>query len=1740
MPTGSFVVVDLETNPGHSDILQHEIVEIGSVLVEDGGVVDRFECLVQPQRRFSAVEQRITRLGEPRSGDRNASGDRPCLRVLPLRDALAGLIEFCGDRPLVAHNGFGYDFPILDEAARREGLPPLSGDRLDTLDLAHLVAPRAGRDALPDNDGRQPPQSRRLGDLAFWLGLTGEPRQPHRALADAELTAGVTSELLHRMEEDAPHRACQRHLLAAGGHAWARWLSRPESSPPLEDCVPLPAADPASSRPAAADPESAEMLIQRVTGRRAVFDVTAAVKPLSEGGALVSGGGRSPRPVQLRMAEQVALALASPRCAAIEAPTGTGKTFAYLVPAAAYSRAARRPVVIATHTKVLQNELLMSIREYGSTVRPVRWVLLKGVSNYLSLGSLASAVSSDPADAEEALALAVVVGWAAQTPTGDWDDLRAWQLRGRVPAFDDLSRRLSLHESPSLFAQTGLDRRCFYRRARQGVEHAHVVVANHAVLVSHPDLVSDGGRVVIDEAHNLEEAATGALSQEVTAKDLDWILREIGDQRSRRGLLARYARAVRASDRRLARASPRVEYAGEAARKFGLTLVEYVRDRSPVKTETAAAFGVSHRLRPGLDTRQADFAPLRRRAHALAEALADLADALDQLSVPAEVRRSDSGRYLESEITRMACEARFAADVVNDVMSARGDEDWVNLVDLRFEPAAAAERAEQPEPAEPTRAAGAGSAAGVWTWGLRRVPVDVSRALGTLWQRAGSVVITSATLRVNGSFSHVIDRLGLGLRGVESFPLPTPFESIAGNELLVLLGHLPAPRGPLMSEFTAAAADEVARLLALTGGRALALYTSKARLSRACGHVRPLLEPRGVCVLRQGDDSAPALMERIRNEETTSLLATRSFWEGVDVPGAALSLLVIEKLPFASPADPVVAARMDRYERRGRDPFSEYVVPDAVLRFVQGVGRLIRTDDDRGVCVLLDRRLRRPVPYRDAFLGSLPGPPSISRPLSPRKAYEAIAGHLAIEFGDGLFDELASLPSSDPWHDIADLELSDRDVEDPDAVDGRLRQARGRLGFDAWRDGQLEVMRRFLRDRDTLAVLPTGRGKSLAYQLPALLRPGLTVVVSPLVALMRDQVESLQERGFTRAQAITSGQPQAVQDEILAQARAGAYKLLYVSPERLWSQRFLRGLAEVRVARIAVDEAHCISQWGYTFRPEYRTIRNAVERLTGGRRVPVLAVTATATPKVRDEIVGELDLDLSGGGLLSSHSDRPELLFYAEDCEPGLRDLKLLQIAECFKGRPSIVYVPRRVDAVRLAALMRAGNHTARAYHGAMKPAQRLHTEEAFRLGEIDMVIGTKAFGLGIDNPDVALVVHWEMPGSVEEYVQETGRAARAAGRTGVCVLLRTPGDCRIHKMFVESAAPDAGTIRRVWGRVEAGARAGREHFLPEELAPAAAVGDTSRGRSRALENRGISGADKSAARVAVAYLVELGCCRRGADAAWAGRVLIPENASTAFDEARRGGAGLGDDACRVARQLQSWRAGSHDFRMSEWSRRFRLPAPRLEDALCELDHRDVIGFTVRRTAYRLKPVSGARPGGPDLRRLERLADRRRQAVRDLSDRAKQYRDNDTRCRRRMMLEYLGVDSPPESCDGCDVCQPELPRPWRRSQITRDAMLEAIPARQVILALLEAVGRSGFSRNSIVCCLLGQAWRSDRQLSPRLLREPSFGALAALGRSGTNSAIACLIQEGVVVERRHRDDASGREWISLCLASDRR
>ncbi|MFN3219813.1 MAG: RecQ family ATP-dependent DNA helicase [Acidimicrobiales bacterium] len=1650
----TFVVFDIEANADRALPEEHEIIELAACKVTGGGVVEEFSTFVVPDRPLASFVTELTGLT-----------DQQVSTGQPLREALAAFFAFCDGWPLIAHNGFGYDFKLIDASLVRARLPAFAGERLDSLELAHVFAPRAGIDVLPDVDGTVPPKGRSLEYLSELLPDNTEP-VAHRALDDARATVAILAMMLEALSGAEPDRCLQRELLHRSGHPWSAWLSEAPDVPILEQVVPQP------QRRHAAPP----------TGS---FDPIDAVAPLAEGGELVAIAGRRYRVQQEEMASSIADAFVRGERCMIEAPTGTGKTLAYLVPAIAWAQAQGEPVVVATHSKVLQSQILASLHEIELTLGPVNWVLIKGMENYVSLDALDGALDGASGDALEALALAVIVGWVARTPTGDWDDLRAWSLEERLPGFATLRWRLSIDSDPGV-AITPLDDLCFFRRALEGLESADLAIVNHAVLLRRSAILEDGDYLVLDEAHNLEESATAALTENVSAAAVDRLLATLHDPVRKWGTLGRYLDATNTSrsDPAIARVVEALDVCRAANDELGPLVIEYVRSRSAVSAGEIARFGVSYRLRRGFDTDRAAFRPLRTSAGALAHALIELADALQGLAVPAELRRPYRQRRLEDEIARMGRTARGCATTLIEIVDAVDEEQWINLLDVS-------------------------RTTTQWTWTAQRVPLEVAGRLAELWGELSSVVLTSATLRVAGSMEHLVARLGL--RSVVPKVLPSPFAESADNAMLVLPDHLPTPRGGLMDEFALAEADEFARLFMLTGGRAMGLFTARSRMTAVRDHVRPILEPVQIPVLCQGDEPAPALVDRMRHETTTSLLATRSFWEGVDIPGEALSLLVIEKLPFSSPADPIIAARMEALERKGLDPFGSYLIPEAVLRFVQGYGRLIRSEEDVGVAVLLDKRLRKPVRYRETFLDSLPGPPKRCQPDTAVEGYRAIADHLGVPCPDDLLAAVLGISSIDPWADIEEMELSDVDITDSAVVLSRLEKVRERLGFDSWRPGQLEVMTRFVAGQDVLAVLPTGTGKSLTFQIPALLRPGLTMVVSPLVALMRDQVEGLRARGLTKVASIHSGQSMAEQDEVLARARAGAYKLLYVSPERLWSQRFRQSLGDVDVARLVVDEAHCISQWGHSFRPEYASIPAAIASLTEGRRPAILAATATATPKVRAEIVDNLGLRLRDGAL-ETDPDRQELRYYIEQCSSAEdREVRLLQILDSFRGSSAIVYVPSKAKATQLAQLLRADNHVAQPYHGGMESALRLYTEEAFREGEIDVVVATKAFGLGIDKPDIALVVHLEMPLSVEEYIQETGRAARGAidgsgPEHGACVLLASPRDCWIHGLFIKSAAPELDVARATWTVL-----AGGEHYLTvEDLT----------GRVKAVVG---SQVESEQVAMAVHYLVQVKALQRYEDMTWEGRVQVHRDSRDLYDAARARGVEFPPHTRTILDHCVA--RGSSDFHLMTWAERLGMEPSVIERNLLELHRRDVLGFVGWRTALHLRAIEDFEP---DFAAIRMAADARRRAVRQLSDDAKAYRSNEHECRRYRLLTYLGVDVA-RRCEACDVCVPDLPRPWKDSDISREHLDRAIPAPLVILGLVEDLAGGDFSRRNIERCLLGDTDGFD--LHPRLQDHPQFGMLGALGARGVTRAVDDLIASGQIVEADV--EKNGRPWVTL-------
>ena len=349
------------------------------------------------------------------------------------------------------------------------------------------------------------------------------------------------------------------------------------------------------------------------------------------------------------------------------------------------------------------------------------------------------------------------------------------------------------------------------------------------------------------------------------------------------------------------------------------------------------------------------------------------------------------------------------------------------------------------------------------------------------------------------------------------------------------------------------------------------------------------------------------------------------------------------------------------------------------------------------------------------------------------------------------------------------------------------------FGFRAFRPLQEEIIRDALAGRDVVALLPTGGGKSLCFQLPAVVREGLTVVVSPLIALMKDQVDALDAAGVPATFINSSLDGDEVRRRLVA-AGEGRFRLLYVAPERLMMPAFLSALRGFDVGAVAVDEAHCISEWGHDFRPEYRRLAELRDLLPG---VPIMALSATATERVRVDIA--VSLRLRDPRCYVASFDRPNLLYRVE--AKGDATDQILALLQRRRDESGIVYAQTRAAVERLAERLREAGVSAAAYHAGMEAPDRSRTQEAFKRDEVRVVCATVAFGMGIDKPNVRFVVHHDLPKDLESYYQETGRAGRD-GLPSECLLLFRSADAVKHVHFIEEK-PDPDERARARAKLD-------------------------------------------------------------------------------------------------------------------------------------------------------------------------------------------------------------------------------------------------------------------------------------------------------------------------------------------------
>ena len=351
------------------------------------------------------------------------------------------------------------------------------------------------------------------------------------------------------------------------------------------------------------------------------------------------------------------------------------------------------------------------------------------------------------------------------------------------------------------------------------------------------------------------------------------------------------------------------------------------------------------------------------------------------------------------------------------------------------------------------------------------------------------------------------------------------------------------------------------------------------------------------------------------------------------------------------------------------------------------------------------------------------------------------------------------------------------------------------FGFTDFLEGQANVIESVLAGENAVVVMPTGGGKSLCYQLPALMLDGVTLVVSPLIALMKDQVDALSARDIPTT-FINSSLGYAETSKRLSEIRRGLYKLVYVAPERFRSQAFMDAIATVKVKLFAVDEAHCISHWGHDFRPDYLRLKDSVERLGHPQ---IIALTATATQKVRADISEQLGL--TDPRYLVAGFDRPNLALRVVHVSAEKEKLDTLKRVIKTSGGSGIIYAATRKSVEQIAAKLKMAGLSVEPYHGGMGELERTRAQDSFMSGRVQAIVATNAFGMGIDKRDIRFVVHYHLPGSIEAYYQEVGRAGRD-GLPAECLLLFNYADTRTQQFFIEGNHPPPELIRRVYHEI--------------------------------------------------------------------------------------------------------------------------------------------------------------------------------------------------------------------------------------------------------------------------------------------------------------------------------------------------
>ena len=919
----SIVSIDIETTglDNNKDV----IIEIGALRFNGRRVEDEWSTLINPNRHIPEAITALTGI------------DDGMVRQAPkIQDVIHDLAEFIGEDPVLGQN-VRFDLGFLQKH-RILQLNPV----LDTYELASVLMPGASR--------------YNLASLGSQLGILLQ--NSHRALDDARLTHAVyvkLSEMANELPLDLLAEIVRNgEPLDWDGNYTFQMALRQRAR---EQVKPKPVKNQVVSGPMFDDngPSARVQPLGPVTE-------PIALDPDEVASVLEYGGPFSryfeayeQRPEQVEMLRAVTNALSYDGHLLVEAGTGVGKSFAYLVPAALFAIQNKTRVVVSTNTINLQDQLIQkdipSVREALGI--DLRAAVLKGRSNYLCPRRLDIMRHSGPNTADEMRVLSKILVWSWNGASGDRNDINL-----NRPAEKETWMRLSAEDDTCTSENCAgrMGGSCPFYKAKQAAQTAHILIVNHALLLAD---VATGSKVlpeyqylIVDEAHHLEEATTGALSFRLSQNDFERMLKEVGGTSG--GLLGHVLTVTRniispteyAALAQIAHRASEISFRLDSyVRDFFYALSEFIDMQREGRPKSQYAF--QERVLPSSRT-LAGWDNIEICWSTAGEAMVLLINNINEMTKACAELYANGVEDLEDSLSSLGNLLRRLNEAQLSISSMihKPSTDTIYWIEV------------QPMNNRLT---------------LNTAPLRIGPLIEKhLWHEKSSVILTSATLTAAGDFTYL--RNLLRADEADELTLGSPFD-YESSALLYLPNDIPEPNAP---GYEAAVNRAIIQTAIASGGRMLVLFTSYAQLKRASQAIaRPLIQ-HDIQIYEQGEGASPAaLLDAFKSNPHAVLLGTRSFWEGVDVPGDSLSVVMITKIPFEVPSDPLVAARSETFE----DPFSEYQVPEAILKFRQGFGRLIRSASDRGVVAILDRRVLTKQ-YGRLFIESLPRCTLRSAPLN--------------------------------------------------------------------------------------------------------------------------------------------------------------------------------------------------------------------------------------------------------------------------------------------------------------------------------------------------------------------------------------------------------------------------------------------------------------------------------------------------------------------------------------------------------------------------------------------------------------------------------------------------------------------------------------------------------------------------------------------------------------------------------------